>query len=74
MGRRDGTLCLSSHEVVPGRIQGGSEMSFYHWQPPKEENYSSDEEFREALSAWEYAEDTYIEDYLERRREEREND
>lgn len=40
-------------------------MSFYHCQPPKEENYSSDEEFREALSAWEYAEDTYIEDYLE---------
>ena len=49
-------------------------MSFYHWQPPKEENYSSDEEFREALSAWEYAEDNYIEDYLERRREERENE
>ena len=49
-------------------------MSFYHWQPPKEENYSSDAEFREALSAWEYAVDTYIEDYLERRREERENE
>lgn len=49
-------------------------MSFYHWQPPKKENYSSDEEFREALSAWEYAEDTYIEDYLERWRKEREND
>ena len=48
-------------------------MSFYHWQPPKKEDYSSDEEFQEALSAWEFAEDTYIEDYLERRREEREN-
>ena len=74
MGWRDGTLCLGSYEVVPGGIQGASDMSFYHWQPPKEENYSSNEEFREALSAWEYAEDTYIEDYLERRREEREND
>ena len=49
-------------------------MSFYHWQPPKEENYSYDEEFQEALSAWEDAEDIYIEDYLERRREEIEND
>lgn len=48
-------------------------MSFYHWQPPKEENYSSDEEFQEALSAWEDAEDIYIEDYLERRRQEIEN-
>lgn len=74
MGRRDGTLCLGSHEVVPGEIQGGSDMSFYHWQPPKEEDYSSDEEFQEALSAWEDAEDIYIEDYLERRREEIEND
>lgn len=48
-------------------------MSFYHWQPPKAEDYSSDEEFQEALSAWEDAEDNYIEDYLERRREEMEN-
>ena len=74
MGRRDGTLCLGSHEVVPGGIQGGSDMSFNHWQPPKAEDYSSDEEFQEALSAWEDAEDIYIEDYLERRREEIEND
>lgn len=74
MGRRDGTLCLGSHEVVPGGFQEGADMSFYHWQPPKEENYSSDEEFQEALSAWEDAEDIYIEDYLERRREEIEND
>lgn len=74
MGRRDGTLCLGSHKVVHGGFQEGAGMSFYHWQPPKAEDYSSDEEFQEALSAWEYAEDTYIEDYLERRREEREND
>ena len=74
MGRRDGTLCLGSHEVIPGGFQGEADMSFYHWQPPKEENYSSDEEFQEALSAWEDAEDIYIEDYLERRREEIEND
>ena len=67
-------MCLGSHEVVPGGFQEGADMSFYHWQPPKEENYSSDEEFQEALSAWEDAEDIYIEDYLERRREEIEND
>ena len=48
-------------------------MSYYHWQHPKKEDYSSDEEFQEALSAWEFAEDIYIEDYLERQREEREN-
>ena len=48
-------------------------MSFHHWHPPKEEDYSSDEEYQEALSAREGAEDTYIEDYLERQREEREN-
>lgn len=48
-------------------------MSYYHCQPPKAEDYSSDEEFQEALSAWEDAEDNYIEDYLERRREEMEN-
>ena len=56
-----------------GFQKGGSGMSYYHWQPPKKEDYSSDEEFQEALSAWEYAEDTYIEDYLERQMEEREN-
>ena len=49
-------------------------MSFYHWQPPKEEDYGTEEEFLEAYEAWERAEDIYIEDYLERRREEIEND
>ena len=72
MGRRDGTLCLGSHEVVPGGIQRGSDMSFYHWQPPKEEDYSTEEEFLEAYEAWERAEDDY-EEYMEMRREERNN-
>ena len=72
MGRRDGTLCLGSYEVVPGGIQGGSDMSFYHWQPPKEEDYSTEEEFLEAYEAWERAEDDY-EEYMEMRREERNN-
>ena len=26
-------------------------MSFYHWQPPKEEDYSTEEEFLEAYEA-----------------------
>lgn len=47
-------------------------MSFYHWQPPKVEDYSTDEEYEESLSAWEEAEDTYEEEYMERMREERE--
>ena len=47
-------------------------MSFYHWQPPKEEDYSTEEEFLEAYEAWERAEDDY-EEYMEMRREERNN-
>ena len=73
MDGRDVHPWMGTHEVVPGGFHGGAGMSFYHWQPPKAEDYSSDEEFQEALSEWEDAEDTYIEDYLERRREEREN-
>ena len=65
-------MCLGSHEVVPGGIQVGSDMSFYHWQPPKEEDYSTEEEFLEAYEAWERAEDDYQE-YMEMRREERNN-
>ena len=72
MGRRDGTLCLGSHEVVSGGFQGGADMSYYHWQPPKEEDYSTEEEFLEAYEAWERAEDDY-EEYMEMRREERNN-
>ena len=72
MGRRDGTLCLGSHEVVSGGFQGGAGMSYYHWQPPKEEDYSTEEEFLEAYEAWERAEDDY-EEYMEMRREERDN-
>ena len=73
MGRRDGTLCLGSHEVVPGGFQGGADMSYYHWQPPKDEDYSTEEECLEADEAWERAEDDYAEYCMERRREEREN-
>lgn len=47
-------------------------MSFYHWQPPKVEDYSTEEEFQEAYEAWERAEDDYAEECMERRREERE--
>lgn len=47
-------------------------MSFYHWQPPKEEDYGTEEEFLEAYEAWERAEDDYAEECMERRREERE--
>ena len=46
-------------------------MSYYHWQPPKED-YGTEEEFLEAYEAWERAEDDY-EEYMEMRREERNN-
>ena len=42
-------------------------MSFYHWQPLKVEDYSTEEEFQEAYDAWERAEDEYAEEYRERR-------
>ena len=48
-------------------------MSYYHWQPPKEEDYSTEEEFLEAYDAWERAEDDYAEYCMEMRREERNN-
>lgn len=47
-------------------------MSYYHWQPPKEEDYGTEEEFLEAYEAWERAEDDY-EEYMEMRRNERNN-
>lgn len=43
-------------------------MSFYHWQPPKEEDYRTEDEFLEAYEAWERAEDDYAEECMERRR------
>lgn len=66
MGRRDGTLCLWSHEVVPGGFQKVGVMNrFYRFEPPKEEDYLSEEDYQDAVSAWETAEDEYAEDYLE---------
>lgn len=34
---------------------------FYHFNPPKRENYRTDEEYEEALEEWEWAEDEYAE-------------
>lgn len=58
---------MGTHEVVSGGFQGGAGMSFYHWQPPKEEDYETEEEFLEAYEAWERAEDEYAEECRERR-------
>ena len=30
---------------------------FYHFNPPKRENYRTEEEYEEALEEWEWAED-----------------
>ena len=72
MDGRDVHLWMGTHKVVSGGFQGGADMSYYHWQPPKEEDYSTEEEFLEAYEAWERAEDDY-EEYMEMRREERNN-
>ena len=68
MDGRDVHLWMGTHKVVSGGFQGGAGMSFYHWQPPKEEDYETEEEFREAYEAWERAEDDYAEERMERRR------
>lgn len=34
---------------------------FYHFNPPKRENYRTEEEYEEALEEWEWAEDEYAE-------------
>ena len=57
-----------THEVVSGGFQGGAGMSkFYHFNPPKRENYRTEEEYEEALEEWEWAEDEYAEACRERR-------
>ena len=40
---------------------------FYHFNPPKRENYRTEEEYEEALEEWEWAEDEYAEVCRERR-------
>ena len=46
-------------------------MSF-RFRKPMPEEYTSDEEYQEALSMYEWAESDYIDDYVERRQMERE--
>lgn len=46
---------------------------FYRFDPPKEEDYLSEEDYQDAVNAWETAEDEYAEDYLEMVRMERIN-
>lgn len=41
---------------------------YYRFKVPTSEDYSTDEDYQEALSAWENAEDDYAEEYMERRR------
>ena len=38
---------------------------FYRFDPPKEEDYLSVEDYQDAVNAWETAEDEYAEDYRE---------
>lgn len=46
---------------------------FYHFNPPRPEDYLTDDEYQDAVAAWENAEDDYVEEYMERKRMEREN-
>lgn len=47
-------------------------MSFYHFTPPREEDFSTDEAYLDALEAWAEAEDEWAEERMEERRMERE--
>lgn len=38
---------------------------FHRFESPKEEDYLSEEDYQDAVNAWETAEDEYAEDYLE---------
>lgn len=46
---------------------------YYHFKPPKPEDYNTEEEYEKALEEWESAEDEYAEDFLEMVRMERFN-
>ena len=40
---------------------------YYHFNPPKQEDYNTDQEYEKALEEWESAEDEYAEECRERR-------
>lgn len=45
---------------------------YYHYNPPRQEDYPTDDEYQEAVATWENAEDDYIDNYMEMRQLERE--
>ena len=45
---------------------------YYHYDPPRREDYLSEYDYQEACSAWEKAEDDYIDNYVEMMQLERE--
>lgn len=44
-------------------------MSFHHFTPPREEDFDSDEDYQDALECWERAEDDWVDEYIERMRD-----
>lgn len=42
---------------------------FHHFIPPRQEDFDTEEEYFESVSAWESAEDDYADDYMERNHE-----
>ena len=45
---------------------------YYHYDPPRQEDYPTDDEYQEAVATWEKAEDDYRDNYVEMRQLERE--
>ena len=48
-------------------------MSYHHFREPLREEYDTEEEYQDAVKMWEWAEEEFVDEYLERVREEREN-
>ena len=40
---------------------------YYHYNPPRQEDYPTDDEYQEAYATWENAEDDYVDNYVEMR-------
>ena len=40
---------------------------YYHYDPPRREDYLSEYDYQEAVATWENAEDDYVDNYVEMR-------
>lgn len=41
---------------------------YHHFDPPRKDDYPTEDDYQEAVAAWESAEDDYADEYMERQR------